>query len=765
MRQAFELLHPAIQRVLWDMNWKELRSLQVKAIESFFASDNSMILSASTASGKTEAAFLPLLSAIADQEQESVSILYVGPLKALINDQFSRIADICMHSDIPVHRWHGDVSATDKQRLRSNPGGVLLITPESLESAFINYGSQVLRIFKNLQYIVIDELHAFVADVRGIHLRSLIARLSATIGRSPRLIGLSATLADFDSAKRFLNYENSTQVEIIKDEGNQRSIRVGIRAFPRPIPPSDDQSKSSVRSAVTAAEASLILESLTADHPLPNYSQTSDDADEDTALRNLAADLATTFAERTNLIFTNSRSVGEMLADEINQISIKQKWPRNPFVLHHGSLSKDTRSDVEDRLKKGIPLSVFCTSTLEMGIDIGSVYSVGQLGPPWSVASLVQRLGRSGRREGEPSILRLYSLDSPPSSNFDFEEILCPQLLRCVAMVELMLEHWLEPFESDKYHFSTLIHQILSMLRQGGGCKAPQLFDQLVSRGAFRAVTVQQFASVLKHLGSLLLIEQMVSGVLILTPQGEAITHGRDFYAAFAGSSEYVIRHYDEDIGKMPSDTLPPIGEHLILNGRRWQLVDIDGSKLVAEVIPAQGRKKPIFLGSRGDIHCKIVEKMSWVISTNSMPAYLQADAANLLSAVRKFAHKHKILERPWIEKSPTCSVFPWTGTRGMQTLSLCAKIDGIETEVKDLIISYRCNSDDLLNHLKKVADRRFDPFLLAQLLLIRARDKYDEYVPMELLDLSNSERAISINDASDAAMGILSRFYKLQEK
>lgn len=761
MSSAFARLHPGIQRALWDMRWKELRPLQVNAINEFFAHEDPLILSAATASGKTEAAFLPVLSAAAGQPAGSIRAMYVGPLKALINDQFLRLEDLCLHADIPVHRWHGDVTATAKKQFRESPAGVLLITPESLESAFINYGNQVARIFGGLEHVVIDELHSFVADVRGVHLKSLIARLSQVIGKTPRLLGLSATLADFRSARAFIDHDHPERVRVIEDEDGSRSIRVGIRAYPKPAPApaeDDEKAKKATRLAATALEAHRDLIAIA--EGTTKWEQVGDSpADEaDTALRNLALDLASVFRAKTNLIFTNSRGLAEMLADELNQISGEQRWPRNPFLLHHGSLSKEVREDAEQRLKSKEPLSVLCTSTLEMGIDIGSVHSVGQLAPPWSVASLVQRLGRSGRREGESAILRLYSLDPPPGPKSHVEELLCPQLLRSIALVELMLERWLEPFDNDPFHFSTLIHQILSLLRQTGGCPAAKIHEVLVARGAFRGITQQQYASVLRGLAAHKMIEQVPTGELILAPAGEALTHSKEFYAAFAGGADYSIRHDHHTLGKMPVESVPPEGEHLLLNGRRWQVLMIDPRAMIVEVIPARGRKQPVFLGSGGLIHRRIVEGMRGQLAGNSTPSYLHPDAAKLLEGARTYANKFGIVDRPWLESSGNCLVFPWTGTKGMEALKLCAELDGIEFEARSLSINYKIDGEALHAHLGRVSERAFDPVALAAALKERHRDKFDHLVPEDLLDLSNSRRSISLEDAADSAQEILGK-------
>lgn len=446
MSAAFAKLHPKIQEAVWNQRWEELRPQQVAAIEVVLDTTDHLILAAATASGKTEAAFLPVLSQLASEPEESVQALYISPLKALINDQFRRLEDLCAYAEIPVHRWHGDVSATDKQRLRQSPGGVLLITPESLESQFINYDRHLQRIYAHLRFVIIDELHAFLDNVRGIHLRSLLARLGVAVGVTPRKIGLSATIGDFGPARTFLCPEAPDSVRVLEDGSQRKELRVGLKAY---------------------LDAPELTEG--------DGTETTPTADATSGLAAVAADVAQRFRGESNLIFCNSRRQTELLADKLRQVAEREHWTRNPFLLHHGSLSRDLREDAERELKSGQPVTAICTSTLEMGIDIGSVRSVGQVGPTWSVASLVQRLGRSGRRDGEPQTLRLYTLDEPLTQHSSLTRRLYPELIRAIALLELHREQWLEPPENDRFHFSTCVHQVLSVCRQTGGASATHL--------------------------------------------------------------------------------------------------------------------------------------------------------------------------------------------------------------------------------------------------------------------------------------------------
>jgi len=183
-KQAFSLLHAGIQAAVWKMGWKEFKPIQAQAIKAICETDKHLLICAPTAGGKTEAAFLPIISKLAANPQPSVQAIYVGPLKALINDQFRRLEELCTELEIPVHRWHGDVPTSRKKKLRDKPSGIVLITPESLESNFINYGVQVPRIYQHLSFVVIDELHSFFGNERGVHLQSLLSRLQNSVGRT-----------------------------------------------------------------------------------------------------------------------------------------------------------------------------------------------------------------------------------------------------------------------------------------------------------------------------------------------------------------------------------------------------------------------------------------------------------------------------------------------------------------------------------------------------------------------------------------------------
>jgi ATP-dependent Lhr-like helicase len=466
---GFALLAQPIQQILWDMRWEALRPIQEKAIHEILECDRDLIISARTATGKTEAAFLPILSILYEQPRPSIQALYVGPLKALINDQFRRLEDMCQRAEIPVHRWHGDVAATSKRQLLEDPRGVLLITPESIESLFINHSSALQRLFRNLAFVVLDELHAFVGRERGTHLRSLLFRIRRVTETDFRLVALSATLGDgLPAYREWMRPGESERVHQLDAPGEQKQVLFRIHA------------------SLAAAR--------------PDGPKKRDEPDDIGIPDQIVRDIHAAFAGRKNLLFTNSRQNVECFADALNGRCRETGTPPE-FLVHHGSLSKEIREHTEQLMRGERPYTTLCSSTLELGIDIGHVAAVGQIGSPWSVSSLVQRLGRSGRKEGESQVMRLYIVEKQPDANSDLIERLRPELLRAVALTELMTERWVESPQIDELDLSTLVHQVLSVLAQTGGLRAQSLFQILVTQGAFKELDERLFVGVLRSLG------------------------------------------------------------------------------------------------------------------------------------------------------------------------------------------------------------------------------------------------------------------------
>ena len=706
------------------MAWTSLRPLQVQTIDAVFDTDSPLILSASTASGKTEAAFLPILSRLADAPSGSLQAIYVSPLKALINDQFNRLDQLCEAAGIPVHRWHGDVNASAKQRLREKPRGVLLITPESLESQFCNYDRFLVNMYHGLQFVVIDELHAFLDDVRGIHLRSLLSRLEQQANVQPRRIGLSATLGDFSEAQSFLSPNNPSSVTILQEDADERELRISVKSFYDS--PGDKQDDG----------------------------QTSHDG-QPSGLAAVAEDIALRFRSDANLIFCNRRQDAEVLADKLHHIVLREHWPRDPFVLHHGSLSRDLREDAEERLKKGEPLTALCTSTLEMGIDLGAVKTVGQVDPPWRVSSLVQRLGRSGRKEGQAQVLRMYALDAELHEKSTISDLLHPDLVRAIAMVELHREKWLEPPPTARKHYSTCVHQILSILKQTGGMKTLLLNQRLCERGAFQRIDTKEFGVLLRGLAAKKIIEQTPQGDLILAPDGETIVESRDFYAAFATSLDYSVEDDGVKIGVLPGTSIPPLGEHFLLAGRRWKVELVEHQSRRVIVSRAKGWKRPFFTGCAGEIHGRVLAKMKEVLLGDVGFPYLDARALERLGQARGVFLKAGLGCGNMVNTGSDTWWFTWQGSAVCKALVLCAKDAGITASWDGVGLHYQRLTGDLLRaHIEHIAKFDIRKAVLENLSEADViRDRFDHLIPIEVIREAHIEERLDLETVKDVCL------------
>ena len=408
-------LAPFIQEYIYTHNWTELRQVQVEACRVIFDTDAHLLLAAGTASGKTEAAFLPILSQLHENPASTIGVLYISPIKALINDQFERLSDLLKQSDTQVWAWHGDVSQSRKRQLLKQPQGILQITPESLESLLINKYADLLRLFGDLRFVVIDEIHAFMGSQRGNQILCQLSR--SPYLHSPRRIGLSATLGDYSLAEAWLRSRTDRPVITPQIPGKDKRVRLALEQF-----------------------------------DLGDPSQPED----------YYRYLFKTTKSRKCLIFTNNRTDTELIITNLRQMARSQGLPDH-YHVHHGSVSAILREDAEAAMRESAPAVTAATVTMELGIDIGELERVIQINAPFSVASFLQRLGRTGRR-GTPADMRFVCTE--PES--DPEQIPW-QLLQCIAIIQLYREErWIEPIQPVQYPFSLLYHQTMSTLASVG---------------------------------------------------------------------------------------------------------------------------------------------------------------------------------------------------------------------------------------------------------------------------------------------------------
>lgn len=721
---VLDLLDKDLRRFMFKKGWQELKPIQINAIKPILERKTDVIISASTASGKTEAAFLPALTAIAkSRELGGVRILYISPLKALINDQFRRLEEMTEFLNLKVTPWHGDVAASKKNSLMNVPEGIMLTTPESLESLLINHMQWIKDSMKNLFYVVIDEFHAFMGSQRGYQLQSQLHRIENLVGRKITRIALSATFSDANGVLGYLRPNSNTPCQVITSpDSSKDTLSVQIKGYDHKEIAPEDEGKV-----------------------LP------EEFDE------IATDIFRLLRGSTNLVFCNSRFVTESLASKLELLS-KKRFVPNEFFPHHGSLAKDLRESLEFRLQEARwPTTAICTATLELGIDISDVASIAQVEPPVTVASLRQRLGRAGRRDHN-AILRVFlpEVTTPTKHCECFENTAL-----CVAMIELLLERWYEPPLTQEYSFSTLLQQVLSVIAAFGSVTAKALFDLLCKTGPFNLCSAKIFSLFLKDLGAHDLIVQLNDGSLALGLEGEKLVSSWSFYAAFDTPKEYTIEHDGHSIGTVPLTRAISIDDTFLFAGRGWKVNFFSQERRIIGVKPYQYDAQPLNIsGSSGHIHDVVREKMYEIYSKGVVPQYLSKKAKeHLLFGIELF--KQKDLKNRHLYDGPSgISLFPWKGDRVLRTIVLMLKKEAINAAAyKSHIELEYTPMDSLKVAVFNILDKRdINSSDLVKKIGNLDRDKHDGYISPELKRLSYAHSELDVE-------GALSFFEKLRKE
>ena len=641
----YNLLHENIKKWIFKNGWTNLRPAQQQSIKEIRQSNNNLIIYAPTASGKTEAAMLPLISELLDKDhRENAYIIYISPLKALINDQLIRMESICKDNDICTVPWHGDVPINVKNRLDKNNQAILLITPESLEAMLINNPNKARSLFKNSISIVIDEFHSFLGNDRGDQLRSLLNRLEKFTKCCPRRIGLSATIGDENYIINALNSNNSSNTKIIKEPiSGKREIKLSLRGY----------------------ENELTIEGEELENTSPEEIESK---------KNNSPDILITkdifrFRNQTNLVFPNSIRNVENFVYEGNFLC-KQKEEDKIFFPHHSLLSNNLRKDVEGKAKEGNkPMTIVCTSTLELGIDIGNVDNVFQIYAPLSVASLRQRLGRSGRR-GNDSVLRIHIVENCIKENKKYVDLLRYKLVKTIAILKLMSEDWYETENRSSVSLCITAHQILALLKQLGGATAEDIWFFFNEKNTFN-LDINIFKNLLNYLKEKELILQ-ISRKIYLSDEGSDLTDNFRFYTCFESVEEYQIYALGKRLGILPFDSSLNEGDNLLFAGQKWLIKKIDKDKRIVEVVDSTIKGSVPSTKGETNIDTKIFEKMKIIYEEEEMPIFLDSKAKKLLTEAKDFFEKFDLKSQNWIPISDkSIRWFPWVGTKTRTTIDL----------------------------------------------------------------------------------------------
>ncbi len=642
-----------------------------------------------------------MLTELYNNPSSSVGALYISPLKALINDQFNRLDGLLEESGIPVCKWHGDASQTKKNALIKNPAGILQITPESLESLLINKRGACLKLFSDLRYVIIDEVHHFMRDSRGVQVLCQLERIQNLTGNIPRRIGLSATLGDLEIAKSWLNTGTNNECAAPTSDEGKKQIMLFVERF------------------VKAGDAN--------------------EASSDSGDRAHFEYLFRMTLDKKTIIFTNSREETEFVLANLRQIAAKNKAP-DVYRVHHGNVSALLREQTEDEMKNSEDKIVTgATVTLELGIDIGSLDQAVQVGAPINVSSFAQRLGRCGRRGQVPQLLFTFveeiqttAADNLGPINWSF--------IRLIAIIELYTKHkWIEPLNALSHPYSLLYHQTMSHLKSNGEVSAPRLAQDILSLNSFKNITQEDYKLLLTHLLQEDHIQKTDEGGLILGIAGEKIVNHFHFYTVFTVPEYYLVKDENRSIGTV--DKIYPAGTRFSLAGITWETVEVNAKAKVLFVKKVPGISVVDWdVDFKSELHSVLVKKMKAILKSDDDYPYLSGSCKERLKEIRFLTRNSGLLDNlvtPLSEKK--FAVFPWIGTRQLFTLHFALLSRGIKSKIPwetciFLEVLYTGLAIELESIIKEIIASDLDLNELPLPEKIQIDNKYNEFIPQKLL-------------------------------
>lgn len=712
---VFNRLAPFIQDFIYQNKWEELRGNQVAACEVIFDSDDNLLLSSGTATGKTEAAFLPVLTELYNNPSKSVGVMYISPLKALINDQFKRLELLLLDSHIPVCKWHGDASVTQKNKLIKNPEGILQITPESLESLITNKRGACLSMFSDLRFIIIDEVHYFMRDVRGIQLLCVLERLQQLTGVTPRRIGLSATLGDISLAQNWLNTGTGRGCAApITEEGKKR-VGLHIERF---VNYADDRDMVEKDGSGNVTSVSTGGDMGDREHYEYLFKNTLD---------------------KKTIIFTNSREETEFVMAHLREIALKNKAP-DVYRVHHGNVSALIRENTEDEMKSADEKIVTgATVTLELGIDIGSLDQAVQIGAPLNVSSFAQRLGRCGRRGQIPQLLFTFV----ESIKINSADILGPinwEFIRTIAIIELYIkDHWMEPIPPQNFAYNLLYHQTMSMLKSNGEMSPAGLAQAVLSLGSFKNIPKEDYKQLLTHLINIEQLQQTEHGGLIIGREGEKIVNSHKFLTVFIAPEYLLVKDENRTIGTV--DKIYPVGVRFALAGLAWETVDVNEKSKVIFVKRVPGISVVDWnVDFTAELHSVLVQKVRSVLKSDEGYPYLSERCKERLNEIRYIARGSGILDSLVTSLSDTkYAIFPWVGTRQLMTLNYALRQRKIKSKLPwitcvYLEVNFDGGKEEVENIIADILRSNLDLYSLPLPEKVQIEGKYNEFIPINLL-------------------------------
>lgn len=554
--RASDDFHPLLRHHLVNtLGWPELRPLQELAAEPILAGEHALVL-APTAGGKTEAAVLPAISRLLNEEWSGTSILYLCPLKALLNNLHERLETYFGMVGHSVGLWHGDTPPGERKKIEADKPACLLTTPESLEVMLISSRRELRELLVNVRMVVIDEIHAFAGDDRGLHLLSVIERISRLAGREFQRVGLSATVGNPEALVDWLAGHC---------EGRRRVVSV----------------------EAVHAKAEVCVDYVG-------------------SLQNAAHLIAQLYEGEKRLVFCDSRRRVEELAVMLRERGI------STFVSH-SSLSAEQRREAEGAFRSASNCVIVATSTLELGIDVGDLDRVIQIDAPGSVASFLQRIGRTGRRAGSlRNCLFLATSDSA--------------LLQATALVDLWRRGFVEPIVAPRQPYHLFVQQVLALTLQTGGLRTDGWQEWLGRLPVYRELPREDVDALMRHLiDSEILFSDGV--LLSVGDEGEkkfGRRHFMELVSVFTSPPLFEVVHGNSSIGMV--DWLTVAVEEgrerrpLILSGRAWEIREVDFSMRRIFVVPSAAQGRARWYGQGRGLSLELAQAVREVLLSDEQP-------------------------------------------------------------------------------------------------------------------------------------------------
>ena len=521
----FELLNPELQKIV-KKRFKEPTMPQKVAIEPILQGKN-ILLIAATGTGKTESCLLPLFSKILDNNPKPISILYITPLRALNRDMLDRVMWWCNELDIEASVRHGDTTQHERRTQVEFPPQLLITTPETIQA--ILPGKRIREHLRNVKYVVVDEIHELVDSKRGVQLSIALERLRELCGDF-QVVGLSATVGSPEEVAKFIC--PNKQIEVLKAV-SPKAMEISVVS-----PKSEPKDKVTAEKIFTSAETAARLRGMM------DYIEKS----------------------RSALIFTNTREFAEILSSRIKTIDRKF-----PLGIHHSSLSKDVRIKAEKDFKEEKIKSVICTSSLQLGIDIGAIDLVLQYQSPRQVSQIIQRVGRSGHEQQRISKGVIISTDED-------------DIFESAVIARKALAEELEPVKFHENSYDVLAHQIVGLTMELWSIEQEKAYQIIKRAYPYRNMQYAEFLEVCKQLQQL--------GLVFLNGTIKKKRHGLQYYfsnlSTIPDTKQYRIFNTLDNsfVGVLDEEFIAlhgEVGSNFIIKGDAWRIVDVSEDKVLVE--------------------------------------------------------------------------------------------------------------------------------------------------------------------------------------